>query len=393
MSLACSNTNTETRSLSAADQCRMMKMTRRVAWCCVALLFALSSVSAVKKLKSINDLKKINFGQSVPTHSLVLLHWFANQVIINDNNGIRLTFDPSTGDYCSHHYGNFEGLLDPPPRGHQYYTVGNLNQDTSVPLPPHVVNPPTLFNEGNRDRIIIRVRDQWIDQVYITQHYDNSDNLGTPYDPHHTYRITLSLLREIAKFSLSANHQTRTYLRNQIRGNVNVSDIQNVWGHLAILGLFLCVVMNSTVHYKEPSRPESRHNQEPSRPESRHNQEPRRPESRHNQEPRRPESRHNQKPSRPESRQNQKPRSSESRHNQKPRRPESRHNQEPRRSESRNYQEPHWPESWHINELNRNRESVSNHNLRSWICPCLGFVFVFIVIIIIIVMFLLVRFT
>jgi len=66
-------------------------------------------VSAVqRKLKSISDLKNINFGQSVPKHSLLLLHWFANTVNIDENNVINLTFDPNDGDYGSHYYGNFE---------------------------------------------------------------------------------------------------------------------------------------------------------------------------------------------------------------------------------------------------------------------------------------------
>ncbi|KAK1878202.1 Colicin I receptor [Dissostichus eleginoides] len=87
----------------------MMKMLGGVTWCCVALLLALTSVSAVQKtLKSINGLKKINFGQSVPKHSLLLLHWFANQIDIDNNDIIQLTFDPNSGEYGSHHYGNYE---------------------------------------------------------------------------------------------------------------------------------------------------------------------------------------------------------------------------------------------------------------------------------------------
>uniref|UniRef100_A0A8D0CTZ6 Uncharacterized protein n=1 Tax=Sander lucioperca TaxID=283035 RepID=A0A8D0CTZ6_SANLU len=199
-------------------------MSGRVTRCCVALFFALTSVSAVQTLRSINALKKINYGQSVPKHSLVLLYWFANTVEIDNNNVILLTFDPNDGDYGSHHYGNYEGLLDPLPRGnrYRYYTIGNLNRETSVPLPPYVVHPPTEHMGGNRDRIIIRVREQnivgqalQIDQVYITQHYDTYETQGTPYDPDHTYQITTDLLRQIREFSVGANQQQLLHLRNR----------------------------------------------------------------------------------------------------------------------------------------------------------------------------------
>lgn len=238
-------------------------MTGKVTYCCVALLFTLSSVSAVKKLKSIQDLKEIDFGKSVPAHSLLLLHWFANTIIIDHNNRIQLTFNPSNADYGAHHYGNYEGVLDQPPRGHQYYTVGNLNKDSSVPLPDHVVNPPNSFDGGNRDRIIFRVCGERIDQVYITQHYDNSDYQGTTYDPYHTYRITTNLLRQIQEFSLSGNYHTLMDLRNRYGANVNVSTNKNNVGHLAFLQLFLCIVLNKMVHIQgQRRRPESRHSDE-----------------------------------------------------------------------------------------------------------------------------------
>uniref|UniRef100_A0A3Q1JRD7 Uncharacterized protein n=1 Tax=Anabas testudineus TaxID=64144 RepID=A0A3Q1JRD7_ANATE len=131
---------------------------------------------SVKRLNSINDLKKINFDQSVPKHSLLLFHWFANTISIDNNDVIWLTFDPNNRDYGSHHYGNFERLLDPLPQGHRYYTVGNLNQESSVELPSYVVHPRWEYVGRNRDRIIFRVRQQntqspaWqrIDQVHFS---------------------------------------------------------------------------------------------------------------------------------------------------------------------------------------------------------------------------------
>ncbi|XP_074512979.1 uncharacterized protein LOC141781263 [Sebastes fasciatus] len=259
----------------------MMKMSGRVTSCCVALFFVLNSVSAVQRdLDSINDLKQINFGQYVPKHSLLLLHWFANTVDIDDNNNIiRLTFDPNSGDYGSHHYGNFEELLDPLHRGsgYQYYTVGNLHQETSMPLPRYVVRPPKREYVGtNSDRIIIRVRgqntggraSQRIDQVYITQHIGRRGE----YDPDHTYRITTNLLRQIRQFSVGQNQLSLGSLRSRYGSNAYEFHIRNTWGNLACLGLLLFIVIqenNRPPNYSTPQsytptsyRPENRQNDE-----------------------------------------------------------------------------------------------------------------------------------
>ncbi|XP_033998500.1 uncharacterized protein LOC117492368 isoform X2 [Trematomus bernacchii] len=242
----------------------MMKISGRVTWCCVALLLALTSVSAVQKtLKSINGLKKINFGQSVPKHSLLLLHWFANTVTIDDNNVISLTFDPNSGAYGSHHYGNGEGLLDTLPRGshYRYYTIGNLHQETSDPLPPYVAHPQREYDGENRDRIIVRVREQntgWqtfrrIDQVYITQHFPQRFQHQREYDPAHTYRITTNLLREIREFSVGPNQQPLSYLRNRFGSSADDFDIETAWGQLACLGLLLYIVLGE----RHPFTPQS----------------------------------------------------------------------------------------------------------------------------------------
>ncbi|XP_038555161.1 uncharacterized protein LOC119888590 [Micropterus salmoides] len=254
----------------------MMKMSGRVTGCCVALFLVLTSVSAVQKLRSINALKKINFGQPVPKHSLMLLHWFANVVDIDNNNVIWLTFDPNSGDYGSHHYGNYEELLDPLPQGNvRYYTVGNLNQNTPMQLPSYVVRPPRDYLGRNRDRIIIRVREQntglqRIEQVYITQHYETSENQGTPYDPAHTYQITTNLLRQIREFSVGENQQTLTHLRNQFGSNADEFQLRNIiikWGDLACLGLLLFIVI-------QEKYPSNQHNNRPEnndRPENNNN--------------------------------------------------------------------------------------------------------------------------
>ncbi|XP_040011537.1 uncharacterized protein LOC120805392 [Xiphias gladius] len=254
----------------------MMRMSGRVTSCCVALFLALASVSAVQRLNSINDLKKINFGQSVPRHSLLLLHWFANVVNIDNNNVIRLTFYPNNEDYGSHHYGNYERLLDPLPHGQRYYTVGNLNQETSVQLPSYVVHPRTEYVGTNRDRIIFRVREQntgqqalqRIDRVYITQHYEAYEHQGTRYDPQHTYQVTTNLLREIRLFSLGENQQSLSNLRDHFGSNADDSQlrhIRNTWGKLACLGLLVFIVIQEKYsihqHNNRPQRAVRRNKQ------------------------------------------------------------------------------------------------------------------------------------
>ncbi|XP_022608175.1 uncharacterized protein LOC111227069 [Seriola dumerili] len=248
----------------------MMKMSGRVTSCCVALFLTLTSVSAVKKLNSINDLKKINFGLSVPTHSLLLLHWFANIVDIDNNDVIYLTFDPNNEDYGSHHYGNYERLLDPLPHGnmrYRYYTVGNLHQNSPMRLPSYIIYPPAGYEGRNRDRIIFRVREQntrgqvlqRIDRVYITQHYETSENQGTRYDPDYTYQVTTNLLREIMQFSVGEDQQSLPELRERFGSNADDShlrDIRNIWGDLASLGLLVFIVIQEKYSSNKHNRPQ-----------------------------------------------------------------------------------------------------------------------------------------
>ncbi|XP_040046502.2 uncharacterized protein LOC120827570 [Gasterosteus aculeatus] len=239
----------------------MMKMAGRAMICCVALLLIPTTVSAAQRsLNSINDLKKIPFGQSVPICSLLLLYWFANAVDIEGNDTMTLTFNPDNRDYGSHHYGNYEGLLDPLPRGnsYKYYTIGSLNQDRGMSLPHYVVSPPaTVYGERNRDRIIVRITQpnigmravQRIDQVYITQHIDNRRE----YDPDHTYRITANLLREIRRFSVGQNQQRLLQLSDHFGSNAAVSSIRSTWGNLAGFGLLLLIVIQGSRSFFQQS--------------------------------------------------------------------------------------------------------------------------------------------
>ncbi|KAM6904711.1 uncharacterized protein FYW49_014782 [Xenentodon cancila] len=252
-----------------------MKMTAVIQSCCVALFLASTSVSAVNKLQTINDLKRIDFGPSVPKHSLLLLYWFADIVEVDNNDIIRLTFDPTQGDFGSHHYGNYERVLEPLPQGnrHRYYTVGNLNHESSLQLPSYIVHPRNEYEGRNRDRIVFRVREgntrrqdgQIIDRVYITQHYLASDNQGTRYDPAHTYQVTSTLLNQIRVFTLEDNDMNSMInLRDHFGSGANDSQlrhIRNSWGELACLGLFLFIVIQE----KHSSNQQNNRRQPPAR--------------------------------------------------------------------------------------------------------------------------------
>lgn len=210
------------------------------------LALALSCESAHRQLNSINDLKKIDFGGSVPRHSLLLLHWFANVISIDRYNTITLNFNPDT-DFGSHHYGNHEDLLDRPPYRSRYYTVGNLYEESSGELPHYVRRPPVSEFEGtNRDRIIFSAeRDNGeyrITRVYLTRHQAGSND----YDPDHTYEISLDLLRGIRQFS-NGNPSALRGLRDQFQRSISdsqIKDLRETWGNrLACLGLLLLIVL------------------------------------------------------------------------------------------------------------------------------------------------------
>lgn len=222
--------------------------------CCLLAALPLSCESANQELNSIDDLKEIDFGQSVPTHSLLLLHWFANVVHIDHYNTITVTFDPNTS-FGSHHYGNFEDMLEWPRWGYRYYTVGNLYAETSNELPGYVRNPPVSDYRGrNIDRIIFRAERQnsgvyRINRVYLTQHIGPSSNI---YDPEHTYPISTNLLRQIRQFS-NGNPRALWGLSNQFHSDINDSQMRALrqrWGeNLACLGLLLFIVMQQNNMY------------------------------------------------------------------------------------------------------------------------------------------------
>ena len=229
----------------------------------VLFLSILRTESTIGILNSINDLKKIPFGQSVPQHSLVLLHWFANTIEFDNNDLIELTFEPSNGDYGTHHYGNYEGVLDRLPFGQRYYTLGNINpmiNNNGNSLPSYFtgqINHLLGGEELNRARIIFTLSYRnTIGQVYITQHYEANQGQGTVYDPEHTYRISINLLRELRVFSLD-QHSELSEIGGDFGSSIDydkLSSLRNTWGQLACVGLLLFIVINQRNMPCRPNR-------------------------------------------------------------------------------------------------------------------------------------------
>nr|XP_029544911.1 uncharacterized protein LOC115147059 [Oncorhynchus nerka] len=170
-------------------------------------------------LNSIQDLK--DRVHPLSTSQLSLLYWLASQIRNIDNNNIMtFNFDPTRGDYGSHHYNNRESVLPPLNIG-KYYTLGNLNFRNALEFPEYVTKEFLMSKKSvnNRQRLILRAK--WnthttmfitVDQVYLTQHYPPDSRRGSAYDPDNTYCITPNLLREIQTFqTLSATDIQNQY--------------------------------------------------------------------------------------------------------------------------------------------------------------------------------------
>ncbi|KAJ0019601.1 hypothetical protein NQD34_007170 [Periophthalmus magnuspinnatus] len=241
-----------------------MKQSRGVLLSCLLTLVTLVAVNCreqdYQQLNSIDDLKKVFSEKSFPLHSLILLHWFANNVDIDNNNIVRLTFNPR-GDFGSHYYGNYDNLLDPVPSGYEYFTVGNVNRPygdicpVSQDFPEYVLYPRVIeyADTGrNRDRLIVSAQAQnygprMITEVYLTQHFRLQDRQGSRYDPEHTFQISTNLLQQLRLFSFNDNRPSLQELRDQFNRNIDdnqLNNIINIWGpDQAPLGLLFSIVI------------------------------------------------------------------------------------------------------------------------------------------------------
>lgn len=232
-------------------------MTKKARVVIVICLLALTSLSFSNfpTLDSIRDLIREVSKRSVPLHAVILLYWFANNSEMDNNNRLCISFNPY-GDFGSHHYGNFDGLLEKPKSPWSYFTVGSIYSPLSGSLPDYFREIQFREDGINTDRIILcasRVVQnsgtRTITEVYLTRHFQQQQNQpNTAYDPNRTFIISTNLLNQLRQFAsdnyIPSLNQLRN-LRNQFNNNINdnqLRDLINTWQKEARLGLLLLIV-------------------------------------------------------------------------------------------------------------------------------------------------------
>ncbi|XP_036439527.1 uncharacterized protein LOC118816996 [Colossoma macropomum] len=184
---------------------------RKLLWC-FALLFIGASIADIQTLHDIKDLKGIEFGHEYPRHGLLLLHWLARHVTINQAEDYLLHFDPVRQDYGFQHYENpqcteefglphWNDTLD-----REYYSLGSLSSEAvRTQLPPYVTQDYyNSLDNPNRDLDLIIVRVQKssptiADKVYITS------IRGCDDDQNKTHEISSKLLRQVQALQKPVN--------------------------------------------------------------------------------------------------------------------------------------------------------------------------------------------
>nr|XP_029508416.1 uncharacterized protein LOC115123230 [Oncorhynchus nerka] len=186
----------------------------------------------------------------------MLLHWLANNIQIDN---MTLNFNASREDYGIHFYGNADTPSPLPSLSSlhvRYYSLGNIghnNSNNGAMAPPYYVTRKFYNSRGtenNRDRVTLRVRtegsnQQSVDEVYVTQHYPPNGNRGSGYDPDNTYRVNVSLLRQIQSLpTINLNVIPQTY-HVEINHN-SLQSLKNTWGGTPGLVLLLALVLHFT---------------------------------------------------------------------------------------------------------------------------------------------------
>ncbi|XP_066518145.1 uncharacterized protein [Hoplias malabaricus] len=174
---------------------------KNLLWCFSVLCIS-SRVSTIPTLHKIEDLKSTEFGREYPRHGLLVLHWLASQISIDETEDILLHFKPSRQDYGFQRDTNPQIVekvtLSHDSLGREFYSIGSLSlEEVRTKLPSYVTQDYyNSLENPNRDidRIVVRMQrssPMRVDKVYITQRE------GKDYDLNKTYEISPKLLREI----------------------------------------------------------------------------------------------------------------------------------------------------------------------------------------------------
>ena len=133
----------------------------------------------IDTLKELPQLKNSGFGRPSPRHGLTLLYWFVNDCVHFNANGLMVLQDhPRSKKFGFHRFHNIQvrGDYPLPNENLPYYEVGNLNAPGADELPTYVRKNFTRNQDGNnKDRIIVQMKGDFLDKVYITEHINRSD--------------------------------------------------------------------------------------------------------------------------------------------------------------------------------------------------------------------------
>lgn len=182
-------------------------------FCFLLFCLSLASVSSVKKLTSIEELKNTRYANRSPRHGLQLLFWFAQNVNLDQNN-MRLIFFPTEDAYGFHYFGNTDPLLLLPSlsSGQSYYSVGDLNTERyprASELPYYVWRHyrNSYLPERNVDRLIVsldQTRPNRISRLYVTAHNRGRND----FNPSDTYEIDPALVSQIRQADVCSRSRT-----------------------------------------------------------------------------------------------------------------------------------------------------------------------------------------
>uniref|UniRef100_A0A8C1TC54 Uncharacterized protein n=1 Tax=Cyprinus carpio TaxID=7962 RepID=A0A8C1TC54_CYPCA len=183
-------------------------------FCFLLFCLSLASVSSVKKLTSIEELRNTRYANRSPRHGLPLLFWFAQNVNLDQNNNMRLNFFPYENAYGFHYFGNTDRppLLPSLSYGQSYYSVGNLNTGRyprASELPDYVWRHFRNSNlpERNMDRLIVsldQTRPNRISRLYVTAHNRGRND----FNPSDTYEIDPALVSQIRQADVCSTSLT-----------------------------------------------------------------------------------------------------------------------------------------------------------------------------------------
>uniref|UniRef100_A0A671LYM8 Uncharacterized protein n=1 Tax=Sinocyclocheilus anshuiensis TaxID=1608454 RepID=A0A671LYM8_9TELE len=179
--------------------------------CFLLFCLFLASVSSVRKLNNIDDLKNTRYGSSSPHHGLQLLFWFAQRVDVDQNNNMYLNFNPIRGDYGFHRFGNHERILPLLRSRESYHTFGNLFLQRANELPNYVHENRNNMLESNMDRLIVCMsqnRPGRILSVFITAHNSGRND----FNPSVTYEITPALILQLRHPFKCNSDQNNVYI-------------------------------------------------------------------------------------------------------------------------------------------------------------------------------------